>query len=668
MSRFNRFQAVLMLLPFFAAGCGGGGGGSASVLPGDRTAEVAVFATDSFRDDYDQVWVTIHKVELLNSAGQAETAFVDDAGRVLDLRTLRDAAGERFELLADGRVRPGTYSSVRVTIGESINAVPRGASAAQSIPISTDVPRDSSGRPTIQFPLQSPRNLSGPGGSIIVDFDLANFVLAGGKIRPALREAISQILPNADRHERNHFNGVVTNLSATATGTTFLLQLANGLLLPVAASTETVIYHASGAPNVELANGQHVKVEGAFDLGSRHFRADEIKVEAFSGGDHHDGRAFVIGVPLRWDSTAGTFVVRIIRVEGFVPRTRELLVRTTESTVFHDRSGLVISRVAFFEGLAHADIVKAAGIYDRESNTFTAKHARLGHGGHEPRHVRAVGKPIEIQAGERRFHLNPVYEYEGFRPGEHGVRVVTTNTTRFMLRNGEVITPERFFELLPFAARVLVEGTYNREANTITAAVARIVESHEPPRNVSAAGPPVEVSPDRRAFDIRPVDDHSGFDPPDRGVHVITTNATVFRGRDGQVITVSAFFELLRTASRVRVEGAYNRETNTITAAVAVIVAVHSMALAVGQPTEVNGERGVFTINPVIEWTGFTPRDHRVLITTTHETVFRNAEGHVISAAEFFRLLREAHRVRVEGRYSGETNSIAAVVAQIRAL
>src|SRR5205823_1835606 len=116
----------------------------------------------------------------------------------------------------------------------------------------------------------------------------------------------------------------------------------------------------------------------------------------------------------------------------------------------------------------------------------------------------------------------------------------------------------------------------------------------------------------------------------------------------------------------VRVEGRYNRDTNTITAGVAVIVTMRPNAAAIGQPIEINADRRSFTIYPLVEWAGFTPHDGRVNVLTSAETVFRDREGHVISAADFFALLREAARVRVEGRYSPENNTITAAGAQIR--
>ena len=665
MSRLFRLCAVLTLLPILAAGCGGGGGGGgSSLLPNDRTAEVAVFATDSFRDDYDQVWVSVHKVELLEPAGAAETVFSDDAGKVLDLRSLRDASGERFELLGEGRVRPATYSDVRVTIGDLLNVVPRGGAAAQPLQVAAEIPRDAQGHPIIQFPLQAPRNLSGPGGTVVVDFDLANFVIAAGRLRPALKEAISQLLPNPERHERNHFGGVITGLTTSTAGSAFQLQLANGLLLPVAVTSEAVIFNADGSPNAELSEGQRVKIEGAFDLGSRRFGASEIRIEP--RGDGGDRRALVVGAPLRASPDSGAFVLRIVRVEGFLPRTREITVQTGERTVLHDSSGLVITRAEFFANILESDLVKAAGNYDPEANTFAAHHARLHRSRHEPRQVRAVGKPIEIQPGEQRFWLNPIYEFEGFRPEARAVRVQVTANTRLVLANGETVAAPRFFEHLALAGRVVVEGIFTRENNTITAAFVRIREGQEPPREVSAVGIPVEIDREHRRFAIRPVEEHHGFDVRDGLVHVLTTERTIFRARDGETITAAAFFEALRGAARVRVEGHFDRATNTITASAAVIVGDRVFAAAVGHPVEVNADRRSFLIYPLIEWTGFTPHERRVRVVTTAETVFKNGEGRVISAADFFHLLREARAVRVEGRHDAGANVFTAAQAQIR--
>jgi hypothetical protein len=564
MSRLFQVGAILAIL-IFAAGCGGGGG-SSSLAPGDRSAEVAVFATDSFRDDYDQVWVTVHKVELADSAGSAQTVFSDETGKVLELRALRDASGERFELLGEGRVRPGAYSTARVTLGEIISAVPRGADTATELPISSDIPRDALGHAVIQFPLQNPRNLSGPGGNIVVDFDLANFALAGGRVRPALKEAITQLLASPDRHERNHFRGIVTSLSGDGASQSFMLQLSDGLLIPVFTSEATVVLNMDGAPSAELADGQAVEVEGAFDFGSRKFGATEIRVRPLThGGDH---RALVVGVPLRADAASGRFSVRITRVEGFVPRTRELTIHTLETTVYHDRFGLVITKAEFFEQLLRHDLVKASGVYNHDANTFTAHHARLILHDHEIHRVRAIGKPVEIAPDRHAFHLNPLYEWEGFRPVARHLRVVTTSSTRFELRNGESVTAARFFELLPQATRVKVEGVFNRETNTITASLVKILESEDHHSRVSAAGPPAEIDAEHHRFVIRPVLEHSGFDPLDRGVIVQVVESTLFKGPDGGSITARQFFELLRSAAGVRVEGTYNRENNTITAGV----------------------------------------------------------------------------------------------------
>ena len=663
MSRLFNPGAILAIL-VFVVGCGGGGG-SSSLAPDNRSAEVAVFATDSFRDDYDQVWVTVHKVELADSAGSAQTVFSDDAGKVIELRALRDASGQKFELLGQGRVRPGAYSTARVTIGEFIAAVPRGADAAQDLPIANDIPRDAEGHPVINFTLASPRNLSGPGGSVVVDFDLANFVVAGGNVRPALKEAVSQLLANPERQEPNHFEGIVSGLSVSGDYASFSLQLANGLTLPVRAGPESVIFNTDGATSPELADGQSAQIEGTFNLAGRFFGTSEIGINRINRDG--DQRAIVVGAPLHTEPDAGRIRVRIVRVEGFIPRTRELTIQTQEHTVYLNRFGLIITRAEFFETLLRHDYVKVRGTYNRELNLFTANHARLIKLDGEPHRVRAIGKPAEINAHERTFHLNPLYEWEGFRPVARHLRVVTTNTTRFELRSGEVVSAERFFELLPHASRVKVEGTFNRETNTITAALVKILEGDDSQPAVSAAGTPVDIDGEHGRFVIRPVLEHSGFDPPDRGVVVQVTEHTVFRGPGGDAITRARFFELLRSAAKVRVEGRYNRETNTITAALAVIVQLHAHIVAVGHPVEISVDRHTFWINPLVEWAGFEPRDGGVRVIVNAETIFKNGEGHIISAADFFHLLIGAARVRVEGTYDREINTITARVVKIRA-
>lgn len=93
-------------------GCGGGGGGAA-------TGSTKIFLTDSFNDDYSQVWLRIHKVEFRDQATlNYRTAFESPSGALIDAKQLRDIGGARFSLLADGVIPIVSYDALRCTFGK----------------------------------------------------------------------------------------------------------------------------------------------------------------------------------------------------------------------------------------------------------------------------------------------------------------------------------------------------------------------------------------------------------------------------------------------------------------------------------------------------------------------------------------------------------------------
>src|ERR1041385_556350 len=115
MKAFSKWMPLLLLVA--VVGCGGGGGSSSS--PAVRSASLVVFATDSPDTENDHVWATLFKVEVVDQSGGTQTVFDDSAGKTIDLKTLRDANGQRFAFLADGSVKSGTHTSARVTIGNA---------------------------------------------------------------------------------------------------------------------------------------------------------------------------------------------------------------------------------------------------------------------------------------------------------------------------------------------------------------------------------------------------------------------------------------------------------------------------------------------------------------------------------------------------------------------
>src|SRR5205807_2406879 len=84
--------SFLLALPAFVVGCGGSGsssgngGGSASTGGSSRAVPVALFATDSPREDFDHVWITINKIDLVDQSGGVQTVYDDPTGETIDLR------------------------------------------------------------------------------------------------------------------------------------------------------------------------------------------------------------------------------------------------------------------------------------------------------------------------------------------------------------------------------------------------------------------------------------------------------------------------------------------------------------------------------------------------------------------------------------------------------
>lgn len=448
------------------AGCGGGGSGSAA---GPAAGRLAVFVTDGFSDDYDQVWVTIHKVELLTATGAAETVFDDStAGRVLNLTTLRDAAGQRFALLGSDDVNGSAntpHTQVRVTLGPTFSLFPRGASAGQVTPIAASVPRDAQGRPVITFALAVPRVLGKADDDLAIDFDLPNFAVAGGTVVPVLREGDETGLDDPARHENEDYDGTVTSLSGTAPNLTFTLTR-SGSHSPLAIQTSaaTAFFNRDGTPGPVVANGKTVEVRGVFDASAGRLDAASVRIE--DRGAENENEAEVTGAPSRVNASAGTFAVSVAQARGFVPKQTTLTIVTDTATVFRASGGLTLSRDDFFARLPAAPRVEVEGIFDPATNTLTARTAKTENPA-EGQEAEARGRATDVNTPAGTFTLHALEEFEGFVPSGGAVAVVTNGATVYQDRDNNTLAVSAFFAVLEAGnATVSVNGLYANGAIT----------------------------------------------------------------------------------------------------------------------------------------------------------------------------------------------------------
>ncbi len=447
-----------LLIPAIAvvlAGCGSGGGGGSS---SGGNAQLGVFVTDSFREDYSHVWATIFKVELVNALSQPVTVFDDSTGRIIDVKTLRDSTGQRFSFLSNAAIPAGNYTSVRVTVGPAFTLIPVASTTGATLPLADSVPRDAQGHAQVTFNLPAAKNMGGS-DDLVIDFDLANFNIALGKIAPVLKEGGKNGIGDANRHEEEDYEGVVSGLSGTAPNFTFTLTHSSRSII-VVTDANTTLFNAGASPNPTLANSKLVHVRGKFNASSIQLAAVSVKIHATEDTHHPE----VKGAPSAIDATAGTFTVAATKVSGFVPAHTTVNVVTNANTVFRGKSGVTLAEADFFTRLATATSVEVEGTYDSASNTLTAARAKTddeGQGGGDHSHDHeAEAKGTATNVATATFTLNPVDEFEGFSFGGGSLNVATTNSTTYKRKNGESLTSTAFFAALATATSVQVEGTF----------------------------------------------------------------------------------------------------------------------------------------------------------------------------------------------------------------
>lgn len=351
-------------------GCGGGGGGSVS-----GTGRAAVLLTDGFREDFGHVWATIYHFELTPQTGAPVVLFDDPTGRQIDLKTLRDSTGARFSFLGAGSIPAGTYTGFSITIGSTMQLFRNGVAVGNPIPVDPSIPTDSNGHPVLTKTFATPKTVGSTPLTIVVDFNLAKFVLRNSHVLPAIDEGSETGVDNPERHEGDEFHGTISNLTGTAPTLTFTLTRGNGMTVTVVTTASTSVF---GSAN--FANGSVVEVEGTFDTTTQNLVATQVEVEGNGtpGGEHegsHAPKAF--GAVTNIDATAGTFTVTIKKARGFTPSQTTVNVVTNTSTVFRIDGGGSVNQAAFFTALAATPNAEVVGTYDAGTNTITATFAKI---------------------------------------------------------------------------------------------------------------------------------------------------------------------------------------------------------------------------------------------------------------------------------------------------
>jgi hypothetical protein len=353
-------------------GCGGGGamGGSTSA-----TGRAVLLLTDSFREDYAHVWATIYRVELIPQSGTPIVLFDDAAGHQIDLKTLRDAAGARFSFLGSAAIPAGTYTGVTVTIAPTMQLFRNGTAVGAPLTVDTALPKDTGGNPILTNTFATPKTFGTETNTVIVDFDLAQFVIRNSNVLPAITDGSSVGVGDPKRHNRDEYRGTVSALSGTSPTLTFTLTRRNGQTISVSTTESTAMYGKG-----TLADGSTVEVTGTLDTTAQTLVATAVEVHPVrqTGNGHGEGRTpNVSGAASSLDAAAGTFTVTVNRTCGFAPEQTSVSVVTNAETTFYTDAGQNASQADFFTALAATPNVIAKGTYDEATNTLTATSVRV---------------------------------------------------------------------------------------------------------------------------------------------------------------------------------------------------------------------------------------------------------------------------------------------------
>jgi hypothetical protein len=457
--------ALLGALILFVAGCGGGSGTGTG-------NPVSLYITDNVREEYSHVWASIRRVDLVSASG-ATTVFEDPAGKVVDLRALRDTQGEKFALLTRATVPNGTYTGLQVVLAEQVTLVPKESTVGQTATFAGA----SNGLKTISVAFAAPRP-STAATPLVLDFDLAQWTVANGVVT-APNDGFAKIgngngLQNPARHVELKYRGTITGFTGAAP--TYSFRLTSGVFaVTVETTASTTILNSDGSPNPVLANGKPVEVEGKMDAARNVLVASKVKIRVPGAGDDP---ARVSGTVEDPGPVGGPLQVRATLAGGFLPGGAIVTVATTNGTKYLTDRGAPITREEFWASLAAGVGVEAEGVF--ANGVLTATKLKLDDEPDGGAQAEVAGTRVSHNAAAKSFVVSVQSWFGANLVVGAQVTVNTTPGTVYRLRvagqsgGGEIVSAETFFAQIGNAIEVEAEGGFNPANNTMVATKAKI--------------------------------------------------------------------------------------------------------------------------------------------------------------------------------------------------
>ncbi|MBL8048257.1 MAG: DUF4382 domain-containing protein [Chthonomonas sp.] len=450
----SKLALLLGLGSLVIAGCGGGSssGGAAA------TAPITLFATDNL-SSHDHVWVTLFKIDLVSSTGALVTVYDNSTGETIDLRSLRDGTGARYQLLSKLNVPAGTYTAAKVTVARAVTLFAGGSATGDDKNFAVNA-GDPAGKTVMTLTFASAKTFGTTSSNVVLDFDLSQWDDNPSGVAPVVIEGSGSSLDDPARHEADDFHGLISALTGTAPTQSFTITLRGGGTVTVNTSASTTIFREDATASPSLANGNRVEILGTFDPTSRTISATSIKVEDESGENQPE----LYGHVSEFDATAGSMQMVIGRASGVAPNRTMITVATTSTTMFRGGGGAVVSRDVFFAslvGISNPEI-EVEGAYNRETGVLTATKVKRHHeGGDDGGGIgeqEARGTFTNVNSTAFTFTLTP-NEWEGFSwSGGRSVTVSLGEGAHFEDQMGESVSRATFFGALTGNLQVKVYG------------------------------------------------------------------------------------------------------------------------------------------------------------------------------------------------------------------
>ena len=432
----------------------------AAALPANRVGlflSVAPAEKGAPGGAYDHIWVTILKVETVDSANKATAVFDDPQGAIVDLATLRDTNGQRLFLpLAAAPVAGGkAIQRINLTFARSLELFAPGSNVGQMTPLADTIASDSEGRPVLSFPLTRPRDLGNGKQNVVVDFDVARFAVKEGRVTPALREGSGEELADLRRQVGAVWAGTVADVaSSKGSDGSFTLNLpGDNRSVVVQTGTGVALFNDGNTPNPALTAGGRVEVRGVLSPDTKRLVASQIRVFADKGGD--TSGACLWGNALQVSRDAGTLALKPVRVGGGLaaPTQSAVTVTIAPDAVLRSRGGLLLTADDFYATLKAAGSaapLRVAGVFDPVNGTLKATRVSLEEpspvaGGHE---ADVEGTVLVADSATRAFTLSaPLAQWNGLLPPVDGktLTVTTTAATTFADEKGAYLAGDHFF-------------------------------------------------------------------------------------------------------------------------------------------------------------------------------------------------------------------------------